>query len=162
MKMRGAFLTVAVLFFAACAAAAFAQEPIIYPAKGQSELKMAKDKGECQQWAKKDTGIDPVAAAMEPVTAEPVSSGPKGERLKGGGRGAAGGAAVGAISGDAGKGAAIGAIAGGMRAGMKSRQEKKAEKAGAEQQAQAQHSQKLSTYNRAFCACMEGRGYTVK
>ena len=38
---------------------AFAQEPIIYPAKGQNSQQMEKDKSECYVWAKGQTGFDP-------------------------------------------------------------------------------------------------------
>lgn len=148
-------VSLTVLLFAA---SAMAGELIIYPAKGQSESKMSKDKSECHTWAVKETGIDPSVQTAEPAA---TSSGPKGERVKGGARGAAGGAAIGAIAGDAGKGAAIGATAGGMRGGMKQRQERREEKA-EQSEAQAKHQQNLATYNKAYSACLEGRGYTVK
>jgi len=61
------------------------------------------------------------------------------------------GAAVGAIAGDAGKGAAAGAVLGGVRGRRQSM---------AAQQAQQQETR--SAYDRAFAACMEGRGYTVR
>ena len=154
----------AVVFVAAAtcfaAALAFASEPIVYPAKGQSESKMEKDKSECRSWAIKQTGIDP--SAPPPAAPAQQESSPKGGRVKGGARGAAGGAIVGAITGDAGKGAAIGAAAGGMRGGMEQRKEKKEAQADA-QKAQAQAGQqRTDTFNRAYSACLEGRGYTVK
>jgi hypothetical protein len=61
------------------------------------------------------------------------------------------GAAVGAIAGDAGKGAAAGAVVGGARGRRGSM--------AAQQQQQAASS---NAYDRAFAACMEGRGYTVR
>jgi len=36
---------------------ALAQELMIFPAKGQSEDQMEKDKFECYSWAKKQTGF---------------------------------------------------------------------------------------------------------
>jgi hypothetical protein len=42
---------------------AWAQKPVVYPAKGQSAQQKQKDDKECMSWAKSDTGIDPVAAA---------------------------------------------------------------------------------------------------
>ncbi|MCX5912560.1 MAG: hypothetical protein NTV04_11575 [Deltaproteobacteria bacterium] len=39
---------------------AFAQEMVIYPAKGQNPQQMEKDKGECYVWAKGQTGFDPM------------------------------------------------------------------------------------------------------
>jgi hypothetical protein len=135
-----------------------AQQLIIYPAKGQSEQQQKKDQGECQTWATKSTGIDPVALAQAPA---PAPSGPAvggGERVAGAARGAVGGLAIGAIAGDAGQGAAIGAVAGTMAGGRQARQNQ-SEK---QKQAQAQKQQKMNTWNRAVGACLEGRGYTVK
>lgn len=133
-------------------------KPVAYPAKGQSQQKQQTDDGACYSWAKSNTGIDPaVLAANQP----PPPSGPAvggGERLRGAARGAAGGAAIGAIAGDAGKGAAIGAVGGTMVGGARARNNQQA--AAASNQAQAQGS--MDTFYRAWGACMEGRGYTVK
>jgi Glycine zipper len=128
-----------------------------YPSKGQSASQQNKDEGECYAWAKQQTGIDPVAVASTP----PPPSGPAvggGERVRGAARGAAGGAAIGAIAGDAGKGAAAGAVVGTMAGGRQARQNKAAQ----QQQAQQAKGQALQNFNRAFGACMEGRGYVVK
>ena len=43
------------------AGVALAQDQIVYPAKGQSDKQMEKDKYECYSWAKKQTGFDPMA-----------------------------------------------------------------------------------------------------
>jgi hypothetical protein len=138
-----------------------AQQPIVYPAKGQTPEQQQKDMTECNGWAKQTTGVDPVVLAQQ-ATSQPAPAGSQGERV----RGAAGGAAAGAIIGeiaddDAGKGAAVGAVVGTMAGGAKQRR-----KAGAQQQqtqqAQQQTQQALSTYNRAVSACLEGRGYTLK
>lgn len=131
--------------------------PVVYPAKGQSQQQQQKDDGACYTWAKGNTGIDPAAVAATP----PPPSGPAvggGERVGGAARGAAGGAVIGAIAGDAGKGAAIGAVGGTMVGGARARQNKRA--AAASNQAQTQGA--MDTFNRAWGACMEGRGYTVK
>ena len=144
----------------AAATAAEAQQPIIYPAKGQSAEQQQKDKGECYAWAQQQTGVDPVALAEHSASAPPPS-GPQGERVRGAARGAAGGAAIGAIAGDAGKGAAVGAVAGTMAGGARQRRKGQAE-AQQQQQSQQQTQQALASYNSAFGACMEGRGYTIK
>lgn len=137
--------------------AAFAQtQPIVYPAKGQSPQQQDKDDGECYVWAKQNTGVDPAAVAQAP--AAPQQTQPSGERVRGAARGAAGGAAIGAVAGDAGEGAAIGAIAGTMAGGRRERQRQ----AAGQQQAQSQQQQQLSTFYRAYGACMQGRGYTVR
>jgi hypothetical protein len=135
-------------------------EMIIYPAKGQSQKKMEKDKYECYGWAKGQTGFDPMKAGSAPPPPQQPPP-PGGERVKGAARGAVAGVAIGAIAGDAGKGAAIGAASGAMIGGMKKRQ-KDQQQAQAQQQQNAAFTQAQSNYNRAFGACMEGRGYTVK
>jgi hypothetical protein len=48
--------------------AAAAQQPIVYPAKGQSPQKQNTDTAECQLWAKQTTGVDPVAIAQQSTT----------------------------------------------------------------------------------------------
>ena len=40
-----------------------AQQPIVYPAKGQSAQQQKKDQQECRAWATDTTGIDPNAVA---------------------------------------------------------------------------------------------------
>ncbi|MBB5425889.1 hypothetical protein QF000_002575 [Paraburkholderia atlantica] len=130
--------------------------PIAYPARGQSPQQQQQDEGACYGWAKSNTGIDPTQVANAP----PPPSGPAvggGERVQGAARGAAGGAIIGAIAGDAGKGAAIGAATGTMVGGSRARQNRRA--AAANSQAQTQGA--MDTFNRAFAACMSGRGYTV-
>jgi hypothetical protein len=134
--------------------------PIIYPAKGQSATLQQKDDGECYGWAKKTTGIDPTTMTSTPAPTSTSTVG-GGERVHGAARGALGGAAIGAIAGDAGKGAAIGATAGTMAGGARARQ-KQAHAQQASAQSQAQNASALETYNRAYGACMEGRGYTLK
>ncbi len=109
-------------------------------------------------WAKQQTGIDPAALAATPP---PVQTGPAvggGERAAGAARGALGGLAIGAIAGDAGRGAGIGAVVGTMAGGRQARQNQ----AAYNQQAVGAQNQALQTYYRAFAACMEGRGYTIK
>jgi hypothetical protein len=126
-----------------------AQKPSVYPAKKQTAQQQKQDDGECLAWAKKDTGIDPVAASQPaPQKTGPAVGG--GERLKG----AAGGAVIGGIAGDAGAGAAVGTVVGGAKA----RKNQQAQN----QQAQQQQQQARNTYYKAYAACMEGRGYTVK
>ena len=135
----------------------WAQKPVVYPAKGQSAQQKQKDDKECMSWAKSDTGIDPVAAAAPaPQQTGPATGG--GERVRGAARGAVGGAVIGGIAGDAGTGAGVGAAAGTMAGGARARKNQAAEN----QQAQQQQQQTLNTFYRAYSACMEGRGYTVK
>jgi hypothetical protein len=160
----------------ALASQAVAQAVVIYPAKGQSAAQQSKDEGECQVWAKQNTGIDPLALAGAAAQPPPVAAAPapveSGQRVKGAARGAAGGAVVGAIAGDAGTGAAVGAAAGTVAGGSRKRRaERESEAAGQQAQAQAQAQQQaqsastqaqLATFNKAYAACLEGRGYSVK
>lgn len=128
-----------------------------YPSKGQSAQQQSKDEGECYAWAKQQTGIDPVAVASAPTQQSGPAAG-GGERVRGAARGAAGGAAIGAIAGDAGKGAAAGAVVGTMAGGRQARKNKAAQ----EQKAEQAKAGTLQQFNKAFGACMEGKGYVVK
>lgn len=151
------------LMIAACMAVGttvvVASEPIVYPAKGQTPEQIEQDKYACYQWAKNETGVDPMAMAQQSPPSTPQSTTSSAGR--GALRGAAGGAIVGAIAGDAGKGAAIGAGVGALGGGARRRQEQAVIDQQQASQTAAQ-SQNIATYNRAFSVCMEGRGYTVK
>jgi len=158
--MKRIILCPILLFFVTLVAGpALAQELIIFPSQGQSDEQMEQDKYSCYQWAKKETGFDPMA----PPTA--TEAPPKAEPKKGGVvRGAALGAAVGGIAGGsdgAGKGAAVGGLMGGARRRGQSRTEQQKQEQWAQEQA-AQYTQRRNTYNRAYAACLEGKGYTVK
>ncbi len=141
-----------------------AQDPVVYPAKGQSQQQMEKDKFDCYEWAKKQTGFDPMKTptASAPPPSDPGTSAGPG---RGAAKGALAGLAIGSLAGEAGKGAAIGAIGGGLIGGARrrdhQRQQQQAEQQWAEQQA-AEYSNKRHNYSRAYGACLEGKGYTVK
>ena len=141
-----------------------AQELMIYPAKGQSDQQQEKDKFECYGFAKKQSGFDPMDLPTT-STAPP----PKEARQGGAGRGAVGGglggALIGAIAGDTKKGAAIGAVGGGLVGGMRSSEQKQREAHNRnqwEQQESQDYANNRNNYNRAYAACLEGRGYTVR
>ncbi len=141
-----------------------ADDFMIYPAKGQSQKQMEQDKFECYTWAKQQTGFDPMAVPRASAP-PPSQEAKKGGVLGGAARGALVGVAAGAIAGDAGKGAAIGAASGGLIGGMRrkdqARNEQQAQDQWAKEQS-AEYTQKRNTYNRAYGACLEGKGYTVK
>ena len=142
----------------------FGDDAFIYPNKGQSKKQQDKDKYECYDWAKQQTGFDPMAQPKA-TAPPPAQEAQQGGVVKGAARGALVGVAVGAIAGDAGKGAAIGAAGGGLFGGMRRRDQQSREEAEREQwanQQAANYEQNRSKYNRAFGSCMEGRGYTVK
>lgn len=130
----------------------------VYPQKQQTTKQQTKDENECYASAQKQTGIDPMAPPPPPPQVEQK----KGGAVRGSARGAAGGAAIGAIAGDAGTGAAIGATVGAVHG---RRQQKKANKQAeqqAQQQTQALQQGQLDTFRRAFSACIDSKGYSVK
>lgn len=131
------------------------QALIVYPSKGQSLEQQSKDEGECHSWSQQQTGFNPASGVMAPPTTQQG-----GEVVRGAVGGAAIGAVGGAIGGDTGKGAAIGAGVG-ATVGLLGRRQKKAEASAAQQQAVADYNAGVAQYNRAFAACMSGRGYTV-
>lgn len=136
---------------------ALGADVMIYPAKGQGPQQMEKDKFECYNWGKQQTGFDPMAAPAATAPAPAVTAKPG----RSAARGAVAGLAIGSLSGDAGKGAAIGAAAGGVAGGAKKRGQEQEQEKYAKDQA-AVYEQNRSKYNRAYGACLEGRGYTVK
>jgi hypothetical protein len=146
-------------------AAGRAQGVIAYPMHGQSPDQQSRDRYECHLWAVQQSGFDPtqqVAQAPPPMPPPPaVTTSP----LRGAARGAAIGAVGGAIGGDAGKGAAIGAgtgfLIGGIRRNEQIRQQQAYQQYYAQTQQSGSSTARLSTYNRAMQACLQGRGYSV-
>jgi hypothetical protein len=128
----------------------------VYPAKGQSQEQQNEDKGACMGFAKQQTGFDPMATPTA-TSAPPPSEGGAGKGLVGG---ALLGTAIGAIAGDTGKGAAIGAVSGGLFGGMRKENSRNEQQQWANQQA-SQYAAGRDNYNRAYSACLQGRGYTV-
>lgn len=148
----------------------------VYPAKGQSNVQLEKDRYECYLWARKDTGYDPANVANVASTQQqarvvrvPVHNQKAGATLVGTVIGAIAGAALGAGDRhDHGQAAVAGAAVGTMiGAGVEQRGEINARQnaqSQAQQIAQQQQveSNGMSDYRRAFSACLEGRGYVVK
>ncbi len=149
-----------------------------FPAKNQPPAQQQQDEMACYNWAKQDSGYDPVAAATaqqqaaSPPPAQPTAPQTRGAGVKGAAGGAATGAVVGAIAGDAGKGAAAGAAAGAMTGRARARradamaqkqaQQQQQQQAQQQAQAKAQAQQKLDGFKKGFGACMEAKGYVVK
>lgn len=128
-----------------------AAQMIVYPAKGQSAQQQRTDEGNCYVWARDRTGIDPAAGQPAPTASQPTGNVA---------RGVVGGAMRGAViasvaDGSAGRGAAAGAVMGGVR-GV-AREQKSQQQAARQAQASG-----IQQFNRAYAACLEGRGYTVK
>jgi len=164
VKFAG-FIIIFMLLAGLTGGTGYTQELIIFPAKGQSDEQMDKDKYDCYNWAKKETGFDPM---LVPTASAPP---PKQKETKASaGRGAVGGALLGAglgkvTGGSVKKGAVAGgvggAVVGGSRKAGTAEENKKANQQWANEQG-AEYSQKRSKYNRAYSACLEGKGYTVK
>lgn len=154
-----------------------------FPKNGQNGDQQLKDESDCYGMAKQRTGIDAQAQPPQGLSEDEkklaqqqaAENAPKaqGGRARGAARGAAGGAAIGAIAGDAGKGAGAGAVAGTMKGGMNQRQanaqtkqQAAAQTAAAQKKAEEemlrQHQEGIDTFQRAFGACMDARGYSVK
>jgi hypothetical protein len=154
-----------------------------FPKNGQSADQQLKDESDCYGMAKQRTGIDAQApppqglseeekqAAQQQAAANAPQA--RGARARGAARGAAGGAAVGAIAGDPGKGAAAGAVVGTMKGGAtqrsanaQSKQQAASQTAAAQKKADEellrQHQEGIDAFQRAFAACMDARGYSVK
>ena len=164
VKLIPLVLTVFLVFLTTTAGS---QELMIYPAKGQSKDQMEKDKYECYTWAKGQTGFDPMktpTASSPPPSQEKKSVG--GAAVVGGALGAVGGAIIGgATGGSAWTGAAIGALTGGAIGGIRSSSQNKQADQKQKQWEQEQanrYMQQRNAYNRAYSACLEGKGYTVK
>ncbi len=131
-----------VLLVAGCAtgqAVAPAQSSVaVYPTKGQPLDQQHRDGQECAAWARQTTGYNPSAGVATGVGVG-AAIGALG--------GAAAGAAIGAVTGDPGTGAAIGAVSGALGGGAIG--------------GTHQYRRSRDGYERAFAACMSGRGYSV-
>lgn len=155
--IRNCLLTCIV--FLALDGAAAATEPVVYPSKGQSEEQQERDQYECHEWATKETGVDPVALAEKNLSATPQAA--KKPGLGGAGASAGIGAARGASEGDAAAGAARGFGIGRMISVMKAKRQLREQQSANASTAGATKDQ-LDQYDRAYKACLTGRGYTVE
>ena len=135
-------------------------EVFAYPKNGQTQEQFQMDQYQCHQWATKQTGVDPNNPGQQQPAA-PSGPPPPAAVAASATGGAIVGTMIGAISGHPGQGAAIGtaigASTGMMRAGAKGKQQAEAKKK-ADAEAQAAR----ANYDKAYSACLEGRGYQVK
>ena len=130
----------------------------VYPGSGQNAAKQGQDEAECYGWARQQTGIDPTAPPTQVEAAEVK----RGDTVKGAAGGAVVGTAVGAIVGETGEGAAVGAVAGAARGRRARKQAQKQAKEEAKQATATLDTQTKETFKKAWGACLEGRGYSVK
>ncbi len=148
---------ITLIVFFALTSLAHAHGLFVFPNEDQSQAQQDKDEGQCIRLARERSGFDPMATPTA-TRAQPETQG-------GVGRGAVGGAllgtAVGAIAGDTRRGAAIGAVGGGVLGGMRRNDSQRQQDQWAREQAAIQQAGR-DNFNRAFIACMESRGYTVR
>ena len=137
----------------------------VYPAAGQSEAQLERDRYECHVWAVKQTGFDPSSPQVAPhQRVQVVAAPPPGTNTV---AGAATGAILGGIvSGprDTGAGMLLGAVAGAIIGSA-------ADDANAQQVANSRRrtgepyydlDQQAGNYRRAMGACLQGRQYSIK
>ena len=132
----------------------------VFPSNNQDKAQQDADETACYKWAKEQTGVDPINPPQ--VEAAQAETSPDGTAVVGAAGGAAAGAAIGAIAGDAGQGAAIGAVLGGIRGHRAKRMGDRMEQGYNDAAAAAEEQKLMDNFNKAFTACMEGKGYTVK
>ena len=143
-----------------CASVSVQADLYVYPQKGQSAEQTDKDKHECYGWAKGKSGFDPMAAPKA-TTAAPKVEEKKGGVVKGAAAGAVAGKVLGNSSKTTKKSAAAGAVVGGAKQGSDNKKQQQA-KADWEQKEASNYAANRNEYNRAYGACLEGRGYSVK
>lgn len=145
------------------AAAAPDTRVYVYPAAGQDDAQMDRDRYDCHLWAVKQTGFDPSSPQLAPHQRVAVVEGPPP------GSGTAVGAATGAVIGaatarprDAGAGLVIGAIAGAIIGTAAEQSANEQAAASARSQARYGLEEQAANYRRAITACLQGRHYTVR
>lgn len=143
MKRVGAWLVMLIFAIAVTGCATTEPRPdyYAYPQRGQTPEQVSRDQYECQEWAKQQSGYEPGAGTAARGAGIGGVIGALG--------GAAAGAAIGAATGGgAGRGAAIGAATGGI--------------GGIVVGGSGAYAKNKDGYDRAYAACMIGRGYVVK
>lgn len=139
----------------------------VYPAGGQDERQLDRDRYECHRWAVRQSSFDPSLPGLPPQQrVQVVRSGPPpGSQV-------AAGAVTGAVIGAAvsnpweqGEGALIGAAAGALLGAVvesSQNQQVATVQSQYDQAAAAEQEQRAGEYRRAISACLAGRGYSVR
>jgi hypothetical protein len=134
----------------------------VYPAKGQTDEQLERDRYECHTWAVQQSGFDPSSASGQGYSTVVVQPPPGAATATG----VVGGAILGSILAgprDAGFGALFGAATGAI-IGSSVDANNQAQAAQARQQVYQQAAADrahVQGYRRAVSACLEARGYTV-
>ncbi|MGA8706334.1 MAG: hypothetical protein WB646_05025 [Steroidobacteraceae bacterium] len=137
---------------------------MVYPARGQTQDQLERDRYECHVWAVQQSGFDPSRPGVPPgerVVVQPANPPGTGTAV-----GAIAGAILGAaIAGprEAGAGLILGGVTG---AAVGTASDANAQAYANAQQAQldrnaAANSQGAANYRRAISACLDARGYTI-
>jgi uncharacterized membrane protein len=133
-----------------------------YPARGQSEQQLDRDRFECHLWAVRESGFDPSLPATPPgERVRVVRETAPGSRVA---AGAAAGAVVGAITSapeHAGEHAVAGAVVGALLGAAADADAAARERRTAARAADAVLTARADAYRRAIGACLAGRGYSV-
>jgi hypothetical protein len=135
----------------------------VFPGKDQKPEQQAADEQACYSWAVQQSGVDPLN--FTPTTPQAVETGPDGSVVAGAAKGAIGGAIVGGIANPYhhdGGAAAAGAVLGAMGGAAKKAKRDAQKQQQAAQAASANDQARIDAFKRAYSACLEGKGYTVK
>ncbi len=157
-KLR--FGLVAILCGSCLPATLLAEEFMIFPNNNQTAEQQDQDKYYCYNWAKDQSGFDPMAPPTA-TEAPPQQGAKKGGAGRGLVRGAAVGAVVGSSSSSTKKAAGAGMAIGGMRRQDQKRKEQQAREQWEREQTQI-YTENRNRYNRGYAACLEGKNYTVR
>lgn len=131
----------------------------IFPKNAKSDAEQLKDDTDCFNSARNQSGYDGKVASAE-GTAPPAQR--TGGTVDGAVKGAIAGTIIGAIGGNAGKGAAIGAGVGAVGGNANQRESNRAARENAVYQEEARKQAALADLKRAYSACMDAKGYSVK
>jgi hypothetical protein len=140
------------------------RELYVYPAKGQSDEQLDRDRYECHMWAVRQTGFDPSVAQTGPAAERPrVRASRPSDTSDNVMRGAVAGAIIGSVVSsprERGEGALVGATAGAVIGAAASQADASTAEMRKRRIAVPPADPRASGYTRALSACLEGRGYT--
>jgi hypothetical protein len=131
----------------------------IFPKNPKSEAEQYKDDTDCFNSARNQSSYDGKVANAEGA---PPPAQRSGGTVDGAVKGALAGTIIGAIAGNAGKGAAIGAGVGSVGGNANQREGNRAARQNAVAQEEARKQAALADLKRAYSACMDAKGYSVK
>jgi len=131
----------------------------IFPKNPKSEAEQYKDDTDCFNSARNQSSYDGKVANAEGA---PPPAQRSGGTVDGAVKGALAGTIIGAIAGNAGKGAAIGAGVGAVGGNANQREGNRAARQNAVAQEEARKQAALADLKRAYSACRDAKGYSVK